>query len=405
MASRRANAGRQAVASKAMKFDPPTGSPALQPESPQAAVASSDAGGHLASLRKEDFRYELPPRLIAQEPSAERGQSRLLVLPNDATDTPSNPQIAHHRFTDLPGFLRAGDLLVVNDTRVVKARLAAEKDSGGQAELLLERVETERIALCQVRVSKPLKEGRTLLAGGLTFRVVGRAGQFYRIEFPGPVLEVLDALGSVPLPPYITRSAEASDEERYQTVWNRHPGAVAAPTAGLHFTEALLSRIREQGVRVESVTLHVGAGTFQPVRVSDLDLHRMHEEHYLIEPAVAEAIVETAARGGRIVAVGTTVVRALESAALGPYRVASGAGKTALFITPGYRFQVVDSLVTNFHLPESTLLMLIAAFAGYERVMAAYAAAVAEEYRFFSYGDAMLLQRALPAGASGEGRI
>lgn len=345
-----------------------------------------------ADFRREDFHYGLPGEAIAQHPSRERGASRLLALDGRG--------VAHLRFADLPGLLAPTDLLVVNDTRVVKARLAAEKDSGGRAEILLERVESECQALCQVRVSKPLKPGRRLLVAGgsadpapLMLEVLGREGQFYRLAFPAPVLDVLEKHGQVPLPPYIARPVETRDEERYQTVWSASPGAVAAPTAGLHFTPALLEALGAAGVRIEKITLHVGAGTFQPVRASSLNEHRMHEERYRIPEATAEAVEDTARGGGRVVAVGTTVVRALEAAACAEHRVLAGPGETALFITPGYRFRVVDALITNFHLPESTLLMLTCAFGGYRRVMEAYRSAVGGGYRFFSYGDACFIER------------
>jgi len=338
------------------------------------------------SFSREDFSYHLPGELIAQKPLGERGSSRLLTIVGGG--------LQHLTFADLPRLLKPDDLLVVNDTRVIKARLAAIKDSGGQAEILLERIESERIALCQVRVSKPLQPGRRLSVAAVDLKVLGREGQFYRLEFPDPVLEVLEQHGSVPLPPYIERPASAVDEERYQTVWGSVPGAVAAPTAGLHFDEVLLNRIRAAGVRLATITLHVGAGTFQPLRVSDLREHRMHRERYTIGREVVESVAETVARGGRIVAVGTTVVRALESAATTAGRLEAGPGETALFITPGYRFRLVDALVTNFHLPESTLLMLVCAFGGYQKVLDAYQAAIEEGYRFFSYGDAMFLERA-----------
>jgi S-adenosylmethionine:tRNA ribosyltransferase-isomerase len=345
-------------------------------------------------MRKEDFRYELPERLIAQQPSDERGASRLLIV---------DPYICRHLlFAQLPDQLRAGDLLVVNDTRVIKARLKGEKDSGGQAEILVERIEAEDLALCQVRVSKSLRPGRTLSVGGHVLRVLGRAGEFYRLQFPLPVLVLLEEYGSVPLPPYIRRAAEEVDEVRYQTIWSRRPGAVAAPTAGLHFTRSLLEDIRARGVGVESVTLHVGAGTFQPVRTSDLAEHKMHSERYVISGRCAARVAETANQGGRIVAVGTTVVRALESAARKPYRLEAGMGETTLFITPGFEFQIVDALITNFHLPESTLLMLVSAFGGYRRVRAAYQSAIENGYRFFSYGDAVFLERNLPASIGGR---
>jgi S-adenosylmethionine:tRNA ribosyltransferase-isomerase len=334
---------------------------------------------------REDFHYELPAELIAQEPPAERGASRLLTLIGE--------RIEHRSFPDLLEILRPGDLLVGNDTRVVKARLMAVKDSGGRAEVLLERLESEHVARCQVRVSKPLKAGRALKLGDLSLRVIGRSGPFYRLAFPEPVLDVLDRHGSVPLPPYIERRPTAVDEDRYQTVFSEAPGAVAAPTAGLHFSRSLLERIRHRGIRFETLTLHVGAGTFQPVRSSELARHVMHSERYHIGSGLARAVRDTARNGGRVVAIGTTVVRALEAASEGPHELTVGAGETELFITPGYRFRTVDALITNFHLPESTLLMLVAAFGGHERVLEAYRCAVAARYRFFSYGDAMFVER------------
>ena len=338
-----------------------------------------------ARFTRADFAYALPQHLIAQQPTERRTDSRLLVLDGDA--------LVHERFSAIIDRLAPGDLLVVNDTSVIKARLHAIKDSGGQAEILVERIDddNEREALCQVRVSKPLKPGRALRttdedAGEL--HVVGREGEFYRLRFPCAVLAFLDRFGEVPLPPYIERpSPDVEDESRYQTVYGAIPGAVAAPTAGLHFDDDLLGAIKAKGIDVASVTLHVGAGTFQPVRVDDLANHRMHFERYAIGSG-ARRLID--ACPGRVIAVGTTVVRTLEAAA----RSGSDSGETDLFITPGFDFHVVDALVTNFHLPESTLLMLVCAFAGYERVMRAYAAAVAEQYRFFSYGDAMFCERA-----------
>lgn len=336
-------------------------------------------------MRLEDFSYPLPERLIAQTPAARRDESRLLHVEREG--------VRHLTFTDLPGLLRPGDLLVLNDTRVIKARLHGEKDSGGRAEILVERIDSDTTALCQVRVSKPLKPGRTLSVGRFALEVLGREAEFYRLSFPGSVTSVLEAAGEVPLPPYIERAPEAGDLERYQTVYGRRPGAVAAPTAGLHFTREMLEALPDQGVAVAYVTLHVGAGTFQPVRASDLSQHRMHFERYEVPPATAEALAGCRAGGGRVVAVGTTVVRTLEAAASGDGEVLPGQDETDLFISPGYRFRVVDALLTNFHLPQSTLLMLVCAFGGYERVMSAYRAAVAAEYRFFSYGDAMFLER------------
>jgi len=336
-------------------------------------------------MRLSDFDYALPPELIAQTPALERDASRLLVVGPDA--------LRHARFTDLPGLLRPGDLLVLNDTRVIKARLHGEKDTGGQAEVLVERIEDDRVALCQVRVSKPLKVGRTVRVGPYVLAVLGRVGEFYRMRFSEAVLAVLEARGEVPLPPYIERAAAGEDDSRYQTVFGTRPGAIAAPTAGLHFTPALLAALPALGVAVATVTLHVGAGTFQPVRSEDLAAHRMHFERYELGQATADAIARCRAGGGRVVAVGTTVVRTLESAVQPDGTVPAGSGETDLFITPGYRFRVVDAMVTNFHLPKSTLLMLVCAFAGYRRVRAAYAEAVTSEYRFFSYGDAMFLER------------
>ncbi|MFW6094712.1 MAG: tRNA preQ1(34) S-adenosylmethionine ribosyltransferase-isomerase QueA [Pseudomonadota bacterium] len=341
-------------------------------------------------MRLEDFAYELPERLIAQTPVEERDGSRLLNL--------GAAGVEHLSFRDFPGLLRPGDLLVLNDTRVIKARLHGEKDTGGRAEVLVERIEARDRALCQVRVSKPLKAGRTLVVGDSVLRVLERRGDFYVLEFPDTVTHVLDTEGEVPLPPYIERPVRAADEARYQTVFGARPGAVAAPTAGLHFTRTMLDALPAQGVELARVTLHVGAGTFQPVRVADPAAHRMHAERYEVPDAAARAVARCRARGGRVVAVGTTVVRTLESAAgAAPGAdcgsVCAGQGETELFITPGYRFRVVDALLTNFHLPQSTLLMLVCAFGGYERVMAAYRAAVAAGYRFFSYGDAMFLER------------
>jgi len=345
----------------------------------------SDGVAQVASRggRRSDFRYDLPPSLIAQQPLARRSASRLMVLEGDS--------IRHCRFEALVDLLDADDVLVVNDSRVIKARLVARKDSGGQAEILVERIHSESRALCQVRVSKALKPGRFLQLGEHRIDVVERNGEFYLLDFNAPAVGFLEAHGRVPLPPYIDRDAETEDERRYQTVYAREPGAVAAPTAGLHFDEDLLGRVRGKGVEVVPLTLHVGAGTFQPVRQEDLSRHRMHGERYAIPPASRQAIDGCR---GRVVAVGTTVVRALESAA------ATGAdcGETRLFITPGYAFRAVDALVTNFHLPESTLLMLVSAFAGVEPVRRAYRAAVEEGYRFFSYGDAMFCERAAPAG-------
>lgn len=334
-------------------------------------------------IRRGDFHYELPDALIAQQPAARRSDSRLLVLEGDA--------IRHCRFNAIVDLLTPDDLLVVNDTRVVKARLKARKDSGGQAEILVERITAEHLALCQVRVSKALQAGRWLCIDDCRIGVVERRGEFYLLRFPAPVAEFLERYGQTPLPPYIHRAPSSVDEERYQTVYASEPGAVAAPTAGLHFDAPLFAQLQARGIPVARITLHVGAGTFQPVRESDPRQHRMHAERYVVPPATRQALLACAARKGRVVAVGTTVVRALEAAA------ASGCerGETRLYILPGYRFQTVDALVTNFHLPESTLLMLVSAFAGTARVLRAYREAVAERYRFFSYGDAMFCERSV----------
>jgi S-adenosylmethionine:tRNA ribosyltransferase-isomerase len=337
-------------------------------------------------MRREDFHYPLPQRLIAQTPARQRDASRLMHVALDRFD--------HRSFADFPGLLRPGDLLVLNDTRVIKARLHGEKDSGGRAEILVERIESDTVALCQVRVSKPLKPGRSLQVGQFRVEVRERQEAFYRLEFPDSVARVLEAAGEVPLPPYIERAPQQDDLMRYQTVYASVPGAVAAPTAGLHFTEAMLSGLAARGVERAHVTLHVGAGTFQPVRVDHLSEHQMHFERYRIPPETADALARCRGRGGRVVAVGTTVVRTLESASDDQGGVQPGEAETNLFITPGFRFRVVDALLTNFHLPGSTLLMLVCAFGGYRRIMAAYAAAVAAQYRFFSYGDAMFVERA-----------
>jgi S-adenosylmethionine:tRNA ribosyltransferase-isomerase len=340
-------------------------------------------------VRLSDFDYELPPELIAQHPPARRTESRLLHV-DGAAGT-----IEDRRFADIASLLEGGDLLVVNDTRVIKARLHAVKDTGGDVEILVERVLDSHRALAQARSSKALRPGRRVLLGAaLEIEVIARRGEFFELRFPGEgVLAVLEARGEVPLPPYISHRADMEDEGRYQTVYARSPGAVAAPTAGLHFDEATLASLEAKGVAIAPLTLHVGAGTFQPVRVDDLSAHVMHPEWYSIPEATADAIARTRAGRGRVVAVGTTVLRALESAAPAG-ALHAGAAETRLFIVPGYRFQVVDRLITNFHLPRSTLLMLVSAFAGTENIRRAYRHAVARRYRFFSYGDAMLLERA-----------
>jgi len=336
-------------------------------------------------MQLADFDFELPDELIAQLPPAVRGGSRLLHV--DATGT------LHDRwFRDLPTLLHADDLLVLNDTRVIKARLFGQKDSGGKVELLVERVTSEFEALAFIRASHAPKPGSKIgLADDVWAEVLARQDDLTQLRFQRPVLQVLDQLGRLPLPPYITHIPTADDEARYQTIYANEPGAVAAPTAGLHFDDAMLDTLNRQGVRTARVTLHVGAGTFQPVRVDSLADHKMHSERYTIPQATVDAIREARARGGRVVAVGTTSLRALEAAAQSG-TLHAGSSETDIFITPGYRFKVVDALVTNFHLPKSTLLMLVAAFAGFDSIRAAYAHAIAERYRFFSYGDAMFLE-------------
>ena len=337
------------------------------------------------SLTLDDFDYHLPPELIAQAPLPERSASRLLVLDHGT--------LADRRFAELPELLTPGDLLVFNDSRVIHARLYGRKDTGGEVEVLVERPIGAHEALAQVRASKSPRPGtRLYLADAFEVTVLGRVGEFFHLRFPEDqdVLALLERHGSLPLPPYITRAAGAHDESRYQTVYAREPGSVAAPTAGLHFDEALLARLADKGVRCAWLTLHVGAGTFQPVRVNELSEHRMHRERYVIPQETAAAVAATRAAGGRVIAVGTTSLRAMEGAAQDG-ALAAGTGETGLFILPGYRFQVADALITNFHLPRSTLLMLVSALAGQDEIRRAYAHAVAHAYRFFSYGDAMFI--------------
>ncbi|MCG5530503.1 tRNA preQ1(34) S-adenosylmethionine ribosyltransferase-isomerase QueA [Halorhodospira halochloris] len=341
-------------------------------------------------MHKSDFHYQLPERLIAERPAQRRTDSRMLVLER------SSGEIADRQFTDLLSYLRPGDLLVLNDTRVIPARLAARKSSGGAVEVLLERIvdPDNGEILCHLRANRAPKPGAVIiLPEGVEAEVEGRAGRLFRLKLRNvdrDLIDYLERVGRVPLPPYIRRQDDACDRERYQTVFAARPGAVAAPTAGLHFDERMLEELRALGVEITQVTLHVGAGTFTPVDSEDLTAHQMHAEYLDVSAQAVSAIDAARERGGRVVAVGTTVVRALESAAaqgqLRPY-----SGETDLFITPGFRFRVVDVMLTNFHLPESTLLMLVSAFGGYEQVMAAYRHAVEQEYRFFSYGDAMLL--------------
>ena len=338
-------------------------------------------------MRKSDFNFDLPVTLIAQAPLPERAASRLLCLDG------SNGSLTDRQFTDLPTLLRTGDLLVFNDTRVIPARLFGEKDTGGRIEILLERLLSERRALAQVRASKPPKPGQGLrLDGGVSAKIIARQGEFYEIEFEirESLLTVLERIGHVPLPPYIDRADASADRERYQTVFAHTPGAVAAPTAGLHFDAPMLTRLAALGVESAFVTLHVGAGTFQPLRVEEIAQHHMHSEWLEIGAQTAARVNTAKQDGRRVIAVGTTVVRALETATQDG-RVRPYAGETDIFIYPGYRFACVDGLITNFHLPESTLLMLVCAFAGTENVLNAYRHAVRERYRFFSYGDAMFV--------------
>jgi S-adenosylmethionine:tRNA ribosyltransferase-isomerase len=345
---------------------------------------------HLASrfsMRTSDFEFDLPERLIAQHPPAQRGASRLLEV--------NQTGLKDSRFADLGKLVREHDLLVLNDTRVLKARLFGEKDSGGKVEVLVERVLDEHEVLAQVRASKTPKPGsRFMLAEKIRVQVLGRAGEFFHLRFEddAAVTDLLERYGHLPLPPYITHAAGDEDETRYQTVFAREPGAVAAPTAGLHFDAAMLQALRDKGAELAHVTLHVGAGTFKPVRAEHIAEHVMHSERYSVPQATLDAIARATAKGGRVIAVGTTSLRALESAAATGV-LQAGSGDTNIFITPGYRFKVVDVLLTNFHLPRSTLLMLVCAFGGMDKMLAAYRHAVVQEYRFFSYGDAMLIER------------
>ncbi|HUX89387.1 MAG TPA: tRNA preQ1(34) S-adenosylmethionine ribosyltransferase-isomerase QueA [Gallionellaceae bacterium] len=338
-------------------------------------------------MRTDEFTFELPQHLIAQRPPERRGASRLLDATGDSCE--------HRLFADLPNLLQEHDLLILNDTRVIKARLYGQKQSGGNIEVMVERILDEHEVLAQVRASKtPRKGGRLLLAGCIDVTVLGRAGEFYHLRFEGgqTVGNLLEEYGRLPLPPYITHSADAEDDSRYQTVFAKESGAVAAPTAGLHFDEAMLATLSKQGINAAYVTLHVGAGTFQPVRAEHVGDHVMHSERYAIPQATVDAIEQARARGGRVVAVGTTSLRALESAAQSGV-LRAGGGETSIFITPGYQFKMVDVLLTNFHLPKSTLLMLVCAFGGMDKMLAAYRIAVDNEYRFFSYGDAMIIGR------------
>lgn len=338
-------------------------------------------------MQLSDFDYHLPDALIAQHPPAVRGASRLLYVDGMA--------LSDLTFADFPSRLQAGDLLVFNDTRVIRARLFGEKASGGKVEALIERVLDDHTALAHVRASKSPKPGsRLIFAGRWEAEMAERQDSLFKLRFLAEenVYDILEASGKLPLPPYIERSAEHDDDERYQTVYAREQGAVAAPTAGLHFTDEMLAGLKAQGIETAFVTLHVGAGTFQPVKVENVAEHKMHSEIYDIPQATVDAVAAARARGGRVVAIGTTSVRALESAARGG-ELKAGRGETDIFITPGYTFRVVDKLLTNFHLPKSTLMMLVSAFAGYDEIFHAYRHAVEQQYRFFSYGDAMLLEK------------
>jgi S-adenosylmethionine:tRNA ribosyltransferase-isomerase len=339
-------------------------------------------------MKLEDFDYDLPQALVAQLPARSRTASRLLYL--DAVAG----ALRDLTFTDIVDLIAPEDVVVLNDTRVIKARLMGRKGTGGKLELLVERVLAPNEALVQMRVSHPPREGTTIsVADAFDATVLERRGPFFRLRFEkcDDICTLLDRYGTVPLPPYIEHRADAADEARYQTVYARAPGAVAAPTAGLHFDEALLGALHARGTRIAYLTLHVGAGTFQPVRESDLAAHVMHSEWYVVPQDTVDAIAAAKARGGRVVAVGTTTLRALETA--GAVRMHAGKGETKLFIMPGYAFAIVDRLITNFHLPRSTLLMLVSAFGGMRNIRRAYQHAIENRYRFYSYGDAMLIDR------------
>lgn len=349
-----------------------------------------------SAMRVDDFHFDLPEQLIARYPLAQRTASRLLVL-----DGPS-AELAHRQFADLLEYLQPGDLMVFNNTRVIPARLFGHKASGGKLEILVERLLDSRRVLAHVRASKSPKAGSVIcLEGGGEAQMLARHDALFELVFSEDVLPLLERVGHMPLPPYIDRPDEDADRERYQTVYASQAGAVAAPTAGLHFDQQMLESIRARAVDIAFVTLHVGAGTFQPVRVDKIEDHHMHSEWLEVGQNVVDALKACKARGGRVIAVGTTSVRSLETAARSG-EVQAFAGDTDIFIYPGYRFRVVDALVTNFHLPESTLLMLVSAFAGYRQTMAAYAAAVEGQYRFFSYGDAMFITRNPQAQGPGE---
>ena len=340
-------------------------------------------------MRTQDFDFYLPDPLIAQYPTSERTASRMLYL-----DTHNN-KISDKMFSDLPDFLQKGDLIVFNDTRVIKARLFGHKHSGGVVEVLIERIINNQTAYAHVKASRAPKAGTRLrLASAIDVEVMARHEDLFELKFfsETPLLELLEKYGALPLPPYITHEATQEDEERYQTVFSKHLGAVAAPTAGLHFNDAIINKIKQKGIDIAYVTLHVGAGTFQPVRVDNIHEHKMHSEHYTVAQTTVDLINITKNRGGKVTAIGTTALRALESAAQ-QGQMEAGSADTHIFITPGYGFKVVDRLFTNFHLPKSTLLMLVSAFAGVAFIKEAYAHAIEQHYRFFSYGDAMLIEK------------
>ncbi len=345
-------------------------------------------------MRTEDFDFYLPDALIAQHPTSERTASRMLHLNG------KDGSLSDKQFLDLTACLAPGDLLVFNDTRVIKARLFGHKHSGGNVEVLIERVLDMHTAYAHIRASRAPKVGSLIkLSNAFDAEVTARHDDLFELRFLSEtaVLDLLDQHGALPLPPYITHVATSEDEARYQTVFSKHLGAVAAPTAGLHFTQAMLDNIKDRGIAIAYVTLHVGAGTFQPVRVDNIEEHKMHSELYSIPAATVDLILQTKQQGGKVTAVGTTALRALESAAKlndgTDTLLQAGSGDTDIFITPGYQFKVVDRLFTNFHLPKSTLLMLVSAFAGLTNIKAAYAHAIAQQYRFFSYGDAMLIEK------------
>ncbi|MGZ5007259.1 MAG: tRNA preQ1(34) S-adenosylmethionine ribosyltransferase-isomerase QueA [Methylobacter sp.] len=338
-------------------------------------------------MKKSDFNYQLPEALIAQKPLTERDASRLLCMDRDTG------RIADRQFTDFIDLIDKRDVLIFNDTKVIPARLFGKKPSGGKVEILIERILDDYRAIAHVRASKASKTGTLIeLDQGHSCEVLGRADDLFQLEFKcdSNLLALLEQIGHIPLPPYITREDDPSDLTRYQTVFAREAGAVAAPTAGLHFDQAMMEKLKDKEVQTAFVTLHVGSGTFQPVRVEDLSEHLMHKEYFAVLPETVAAIHQARDRGGRVIAIGTTAVRALESASQSG-QLEAGFGDTDLFITPGYQFKSVDAMLTNFHLPESTLLMLVSAFAGYEHIMTAYSHAIDQSYRFFSYGDAMFL--------------